>query len=150
MHQQIVSDVSFTIAAISKLLPTSAAEFDEYLLDKTFIKPPVGDVSGGAFEQALELNAAEGHQSRRVDVKNENLGQIDVTSLYAYHRNLVHLDLSMNKIATIHGTIDCPNLKRLVMSDNILKEISPFLLQKCTKLKVLNLDINQIARIANL
>jgi|LakMenEpi03Aug12_release.lakeMendotaPanAssembly.Ray.scaffolds.fasta_scaffold334787_1 hypothetical protein len=46
----MVSDVSFTIAAISKLLPTSVTEFDEFLLDKTFIKPPAGDFSGGGFE----------------------------------------------------------------------------------------------------
>lgn len=61
MHSQMVADVSFTIAAISKLLPTSATEFDEFILDKTFIKPPAADVSAGVFEQALELNASEGH-----------------------------------------------------------------------------------------
>lgn len=36
------------------------------------------------------------------------------------------------------------------MSDNLLKEISPFMLQKCKQLRILNLDINQISKLANL
>jgi internalin A len=62
----------------------------------------------------------------------------------------VHLDLSMNKIAAVQGSFDCPNLRRLIMSDNLLREISPFMLQKCKSLRALNLDINQISKIANL
>ncbi|MFO0116151.1 MAG: hypothetical protein ACK521_00520 [bacterium] len=33
-------------------------------------------------------------------------------------------------------------MRRLIMSDNLLREISPFMVQKCKSLRVLNLDIN--------
>lgn len=63
--------------------------------------------------QALELNATNGDLSRRIDVKNENLNQIDVSNAFSrYHRHLVHLDLSMNKIASVQGSFDCPGLRR--------------------------------------
>ena len=85
--------------------------------------------ANSALDQALELNAADGETSRRIDVKNENFGSIDVSSAFArYHRHLVHLDLSMNKIVAVQGSFDCPSLRRLIMSDNLLKEISPFML----------------------
>jgi len=50
----------------------------------------------------LELNETDGDNSRRIDVKNENFGTIDVTTaLSRYHRHLIHLDLSMNKIVAV-------------------------------------------------
>jgi len=36
------------------------------------------------------------------------------------------------------------------MSDNLIKEITPFMFQKCKSLRVLRLDINQISKITNL
>ena len=59
--------------------------------------------------------------------------------------------MSMNKIAVIQGGFEgCPNLKTLIISDNLIKDLTPFMFQKCKQLRSLNLDINQISRIANL
>ena len=64
---------------------------------------------------------------------------------------LVHLDISMNKISAIKGGFEvCQNLRTLTMSDNLLREISPFMLQKCKQLRSLNLDINQITKLQNM
>lgn len=64
---------------------------------------------------------------------------------------LVHLDISMNKIGAIKGGFEqCPNLRTLIMSDNLLREISPFMFQKCKQLRSLNLDINQISKLQNM
>jgi len=57
----------------------------------------------------------------------------------------------MSKITHVEGSFDsCPQLTTLVMSDNLIREITPFMFQKCKKLKTLNLDINQISKIQNL
>lgn len=99
-HTRMTQEVSATIAAISKLLPTSEREFDEYEVLPQSSKQVEPDES--RLTQALELNAAEGELSRRIDVKNESLGMIDVTNAFSrYHRHLVHLDLSMNKITSV-------------------------------------------------
>lgn len=144
----MVKDISLSVGAISKLLPTSQTDFDEYIVLPASQKVVSSETP---LEQALELNETDSENSRRIDVKNENFGTIDVTTaLSRYHRHLMHLDLSMNKIATVQGGFDCPNLRRLFMSDNLIKEISPFMFQKCKNLKVLKLDINQISKIANL
>jgi len=56
---------------------------------------------------------------------------------------LVHLDISMNKISAVQGGFEnCPNLRTLIMSDNLLREITPFMLSKCKQLRSLTLDIN--------
>ena len=89
--------------------------------------------------------------TRTLEVKNENLNQIEISKALKPYRLLVNIDLSMNKIALISGGFEaCPHLKSVVISDNLLKEISPFMFQKCKQLRRLNLDINQISRIANL
>ena len=45
---------------------------------------------------------------------------------------LVHLDLSMNKISAIKGGFEqCVNLRSVTMSDNLLREITPFMFAKC-------------------
>ena len=59
-----------------------------------------------------------------------------------YYRHLVHLNISMNKISIIDGGFESVNLKSLVLSDNLIKEITPKMLQKLPKLQVLNLDMN--------
>jgi len=57
----------------------------------------------------------------------------------------------MNKITALKGGFDaCPNLRTLIISDNILREITPFMFQKCKRLRSLNLDINQITKLQNL
>lgn len=48
----------------------------------------------------------------------------------------------MNKIVKIGGSINCPNLKELVLSDNLIKDIHPFMFSKLPKLKSLDLSIN--------
>ena len=60
------------------------------------------------------------------------------------------MDLSMNKIQSIEGSIDCPNLRELTLADNLLKTIHPFLFSKLRKLQTLDLSINQIGAIQNL
>jgi len=100
------------------------------------------------FGQALELNATEGEMARKIEVKNETFGEIDVVQPLAFYSLLVHLDISMNKIKSLKGGFDsCPNLRTLIISDNILREITPFIFQKCKQLRYLNLDINQITKL---
>ena len=78
-----------------------------------------------------------------MEVKNERLPEIEVGKALSAYQMLVHLDISMNKIQAVKGGFDgCPNLRTLVMSDNLLREISPFMLAKCKMLRSLNLDIN--------
>ena len=81
--------------------------------------------------------------SRNVEVKNEQLGEVDVVKPLAPYAMLVHLDISMNKITAIKGSFDaCVNLRSLVISDNLIREITPFMFAKCKQLRTLNLDIN--------
>lgn len=142
----MIKDCQFTLAAIQKTLPTGHEEFDEFKVIRDASQrrtPPSGDPSDCPFGQALELNATEGEMSRHVEVKNEMLGEVDVAKPLAHYALLVHLDISMNKIAGLHGGFEvCPNLRTLVISDNVLREITPFMFQKCKSLRSLNLDIN--------
>ena len=86
--------------------------------------------------------------TRHLEVKNEKLGEIDVVKPLAPFTMLVHLDISMNKITALKGGFEtCPNLRSLVISDNLLREITPFMFQKCKQLLSLNLDINQITKL---
>lgn len=95
------------MAAIYKTLPTNYEEFDEFRLVKSQTsKKNSSEPSECAFGQALELNAAEGEMSRHVEVKNEQLGQVDVVRPLAPYSMIVHLDISMNKIAAIKGGFD--------------------------------------------
>ena len=48
----------------------------------------------------------------------------------------------MNKISNIEGSINLPNLRELILSDNLIKAIHPFLLTKVPKLQILDLSIN--------
>jgi Leucine-rich repeat (LRR) protein len=66
--------------------------------------------------------------TRNIEVKNEKFGEIDIVQPLAYYSLLVHLDISMNKIKALKGGFDaCPNLRTLIISDNILREITPFM-----------------------
>ena len=70
--------------------------------------------------------------TRNLEVKNERFGEIDVGRPLAFYSMLVHLDLSMNKISSIKGGFEhCVNLRTLTMSDNLLREITPFMFAKC-------------------
>ena len=63
----------------------------------------------------------------------------------------MHLNISMSKISHIEGSFDgCPELVSLIMSDNLIREITPIMFQKCKNLRRLDLDINQISKIQNL
>ena len=96
----------------------------------------------------MELNATEAEASRDIEVKNEQLGEVDVNKALSPYSMLVHLDISMNKITAIKGGFEaCPNLRTLTMSDNLLREITPFMFAKCKQLRYLNLDINQITKL---
>ena len=73
--------------------------------------------------------ATEGELTRHIEVKNEQLNEVDVVKPLAPYTLLVHLDISMNKIAAIKGGFEnCPNLRTLIISDNLLREITPFML----------------------
>lgn len=62
------------------------------------------------FEQALELNATNGEESDTIEIKNEDFSSgIDTYPLNSYN-SIIHLNLSMNKISTIQGSLDCPLL----------------------------------------
>ena len=53
----------------------------------------------------------------------------------------------MNKIKSVDGSIDCPNLVELTMADNLIKEFHPMAFSKLTKLKTLDLSINHLTTI---
>ena len=53
-------------------------------------------------QQALDLNAPDPETSMRIEIKNEQLAQIDLAPFKVYQR-LVYLNLSMNKIQNIRG-----------------------------------------------
>jgi Leucine-rich repeat (LRR) protein len=69
----------------------------------------------------------------QISVKNENLPTLKACSL-DFCQNLIHLDLSMNKIQIIDGAFECQNLRILILADNLIKEIGPRVLQKVSKL----------------
>ena len=50
--------------------------------------------------QALELHAPDQDKSDKIEIKNENWNIIDVSALNSY-KNLIILNLSMNKIVSI-------------------------------------------------
>jgi Leucine-rich repeat (LRR) protein len=56
----------------------------------------------------------------------------------------------MNNISIVDGGFECVNLRTLILSDNLIKEIKPSMLLKLPSLRVLNLDMNQIQRIQNI
>ena len=84
-----------------------------------------------------------------MEVKNEDLARINLSVLSKYS-HLMHINLSMSKISHIEGGFDLPELRSCTMSDNLIREISPFMFQKCKKLRSIDLDINQISKIQNL
>ena len=53
----------------------------------------------------------------KVEIKNENWQALDLGPLSTYKR-LIHLNLSMNKIGAITGSLNCPLLTNLCLSDN--------------------------------
>jgi Leucine-rich repeat (LRR) protein len=84
-----------------------------------------------------------------ISIKNEALPTLKACSL-DFCRRLIHLDLSMNKIQTIDGYFECANLRTLILTDNLIREISPRMLAKLPSLQVLNLDMNQISKLEHL
>ena len=75
----------------------------------------------------MNIDAGEAenqHLVRTIEVKNEDfasIAQADVQLLKNKFMGLQLLNLSMNKIANIEGSIDCPNLTELTLSDNLIK-----------------------------
>jgi Leucine-rich repeat (LRR) protein len=85
------------------------------------------------------------HLISQIEIKNENLpilGFNEFKILKSRHESLQVLNLSMNKISKLEGTIDLVNLKELILSDNLIKSIHPFLFSNVTKLIILDLSIN--------
>jgi Leucine-rich repeat (LRR) protein len=81
------------------------------------------------------------HLDSQIEIKNENFPTLKACSL-DFCRRLVHLNLSMNNISIVDGGFECVNLKTLILSDNLIKEIKPSMLLKLPSLRVLNLDMN--------
>lgn len=98
------------------------------------------------FEQALDMNSTVNNDmmeddldgggpnnsqkqiQKVLEIKNEEfqrIGKAEVHALSARFADLQTLNLSMNKILRIDASItaDCPNLKELILSDNLLKQI---------------------------
>jgi len=75
----------------------------------------------------MNIDAGEAenqHLVKTIEVKNEDfasIAQADVQLLKNKFMGLQLLNLSMNKIANIEGSIDCPNLMELTLSDNLIK-----------------------------
>jgi len=104
---------------------------------------PPPEPSECKFGQALELGATDAEMTRNLEVKNERLTTIDLVKPLAHFSLLVHLDISMNKISAVEGGFEnCANLRTVIISDNLLREISPFMFAKCKQIRSVNLDIN--------
>jgi Leucine-rich repeat (LRR) protein len=83
-----------------------------------FRLPDIGaGISDSVLSQALELHAPDSEKSEKIEIKSEDWPQLDLTAINSY-KNLIHLNLSMNKIAMIKGGLDCPLLTHLRLSDN--------------------------------
>ena len=82
-----------------------------------------------AFQEAIEMSIDTRDEGRedlvtKIEVKNEELtviSQQEVQFLSSKFTGIRTLNLSMNKIANIEGSIDCPNLTSLSLSDNLIK-----------------------------
>lgn len=59
------------------------------------------------------------------------------------------LDLSMNKISNLDFALELPLLKKLVLADNLIKQIHPFAFSKLSGLKDLDLSMNQLNVLSN-
>lgn len=68
-----------------------------------------------------------------IQIKNETMPTLRACTL-DYWNQLVHLDLSMNKIAVVDGVLECSNLRVLILADNMIREIGPRLLVKLPRL----------------
>ena len=75
----------------------------------------------------MELHAPNQEKSEKIEIKSEDWPQLDVTALSQY-KNLIYLNLSMNKIGIIRGAIDCPLLSSLRVSDNQIRDVPQALL----------------------
>jgi len=69
----------------------------------------------------------------QISIKNEHLPTLKACKL-DFCKKLVHLNLSMNKISIIDGGFECVNLRTLILSDNLIKEIGPRMLQRLPSL----------------
>jgi Leucine-rich repeat (LRR) protein len=137
-------DVSFTLTAVSKLIPAKPDVFDEFKPHERIATRKDVDIKDqGKFSEAIELNLTDEEQSRSLDIKNETLNGINLGVFHKYGPHLMHLNISMSKITHIEGSFDsCPQLTTLILSDNLIREITPFMFQKCKRLRSVNLDIN--------
>ena len=137
-----------------------------------------GEEADGAFTQALDLNTTNdtnilgedddafggmtSSNQKSLEIKNESFTQLarnEVNALGARFQGLQLLNLSMNKIQRIDASLTaaCPNLVKLFLSDNLLKQIHPLMFtaprgsrEGACRLQVLDLSINQINCIENL
>ena len=88
-------------------------------------------------------------EAETMAVKNECFQTLKACNLN-YFKNLLSLDLSMNRISSIEGQFEAANLRSLSLQDNLLREIPPKLLQKLPSLTTLHLDMNQISKLEHL
>lgn len=149
-HEKLTNEVRNTIEQTKALIPS----FQDYInFQRERTKNPIlTDFESSQFYEALELNQ-DNHDGEIIEMKNEEfatLTQQDMTALSVGFVNLQILNLSMNKIQSIESSFDLPHLKQLILADNLLKAIHPFMFTKLPKLQVLDLSINQIEVIQNL
>lgn len=87
--------------------------------------PNISQPPASPFLDALQMHADE--MDSQISIKNEYLPTLRACQL-DFCRMLVHLDLSMNKISIIDGGFECVNLRTLILTDNLIKEIGPRML----------------------
>jgi len=138
------NDLCHHFEKVKTLQPQSADFLDPFVLKKV---PNIHKPASSPFLEALEMYSEEADS--HISVKNENLPTLKACRL-DFLKNLVYLNLSMNKIAIIDGGFECANLRTLILSDNQIKEITPKAFQKLPQLRELNLDINNISKLENL
>jgi len=73
------------------------------------------------------LNMHSDSLDSQIEIKNENLPTLKACSL-DFCKRLLHLNLSMNNISIVDGGFECINLRTLILSDNLIKEIKPNML----------------------
>jgi len=102
------------------------------------------DLSDPLFSN-LQMNYGN-KDSKHIEVKNESdLKKLDFNALKDY-KKLEHLDLSINALSELSSTENAKfcNLDSIKASHNHLRKFDPAIFESCPRLKVLQLDINEL------
>ncbi|CDW74934.1 adenylate cyclase [Stylonychia lemnae] len=161
-HQELSSNLIKIIPSLEKSMPSLKESQDrkpkvskdpkaklKRRNGENFMDLPDMNQDDSQLSQALALHASDPIRTEKIEIKNEQFTNLELHPFKNY-KNLMQLNLSMNKIVTIQGEIDCPFLNTLKLSDNIIKDIPTQLFTKCKNLKTLHMDINKLGKLQNL